>query len=91
MSCTYYRSLPVGPGGTVGGLQWGSAADSSRIYVTNNNYLNLAVDLTKMNAVPNQMGSNIVPTTTQGGLAAAVDAFDGTLAWTFANPTMHCK
>lgn len=32
-------SLSVGPGGTVGGLQWGSAADTSRIYVANNNHL----------------------------------------------------
>jgi polyvinyl alcohol dehydrogenase (cytochrome) len=82
-------SLPVGPGGTVGGLQWGSAADTSRIYVANNNYNSVAVDLTGMKAVSNKLGSNAIPTSTQGGLAAAVDAYDGNIVWTFANPTPH--
>jgi hypothetical protein len=68
-----------------------SAADSQRIYVSNNNNDAIAVDLTKMKAVPNKPGATAAPTTTKGGLTAAVDAYDGTLLWTFANPTMHCK
>uniref|UniRef100_A0A383VAH7 Pyrrolo-quinoline quinone repeat domain-containing protein n=1 Tax=Tetradesmus obliquus TaxID=3088 RepID=A0A383VAH7_TETOB len=82
-------SLPVGPGGTVGGLQWGSAADTSRIYVANNNYLSVPINLSSMKAVPNKLGSNAIPATTQGGIAAAVDAYDGNIVWTFANPTPH--
>jgi hypothetical protein len=35
-------SLSVGPGGTVGGMQWGSAADQSRVYVANNNFLQVS-------------------------------------------------
>jgi hypothetical protein len=68
-----------------------SAADARRVYVSNNNANGIAVDLTKMKAVPNVPGSKTPPTTTQGGLTAAVDAYDGTLLWTFANPTMHCE
>eukprot|EP00882_Tetradesmus_deserticola_P022580 GHRQ01024505.1.p1 GENE.GHRQ01024505.1~~GHRQ01024505.1.p1 ORF type:complete len:423 (+),score=154.23 GHRQ01024505.1:137-1405(+) len=82
-------SLQVGPGGLIGGLQWGSAADSQRVYVSNNNADSHTVDLTKMKAVPNVPGSTKPPTSTKGGLTAAVDAFTGELLWTFANPTMH--
>jgi len=50
-----------------------------------------ATDLTKMKTVQNiQSIYNLPkPTSTQGGIAGAVDAYDGTLAWTFANPTKH--
>ncbi|WIA28036.1 hypothetical protein OEZ86_010622 [Tetradesmus obliquus] len=82
-------SLQVGPGGLVGGMQWGSAADSQRIYVSNNNANGVSVDLTQMKAVPNTPGAAAPPASTKGGLAAAVDAFSGKLLWTFANPTMH--
>jgi hypothetical protein len=83
-------SVPVGPGGTVGGLQWGSAADNNRIYVANNNYLNVPADLTKIKSVVNfpTTTNQLPPTTTDGGLAAAVDAYTGEILWTFANPTL---
>lgn len=82
--------MPVGPGGTVGGLQWGSAADNNRIYVANNNYLNVPADLTKIKSVVNfpTTTNQLPPTTTDGGLAAAVDAYTGEILWTFANPTL---
>jgi polyvinyl alcohol dehydrogenase (cytochrome) len=84
-------SLPVGPGGTVGGLQWGSAADNTRIYVANNNYLSVNTDLTVMKSVVNfpAVTNQRPPTATDGGLAAAIDAYTGELLWTFANPTLH--
>lgn len=84
-------SVPVGPGGTVGGLQWGSAADNSRIYVSNNNFLNVTVNLTRMNSVVNfpTTTNQLPPTSTDGGLAAAVDAYTGEILWAFANPLLH--
>jgi polyvinyl alcohol dehydrogenase (cytochrome) len=84
-------SVPVGPGGTVGGLQWGSAADNSRIYVANNNYLSVTADLTNLKSVVNfpTTTNQLPPTSTDGGLAAAVDAYTGEILWTFANPTLH--
>lgn len=84
-------SVPVGPGGTVGGLQWGSAADNNRIYVANNNYLSINADLTTMKSVVNfpTTTNQRPPTSTDGGLAAAVDAYTGEILWTFANPTLH--
>lgn len=75
----------------MGGMQWGSAADSSRIYVSNNNFNNVVIDLAAMRAVPNTAGATAAPKSTQGGIAAAVDAWSGKLLWTFANPTMHCE
>lgn len=83
-------SVPVGPGGTVGGLQWGSAADNTRIYVSNNNYLSVNADLTKMKSVVNfpTTTNQLAPTSTDGGMAAAVDAYTGEILWTFANPTI---
>lgn len=84
-------STSVGPGGTVGGLQWGSAADNARIYVSNNNYLSISTDLTGMKSVVNfpTKTNQRPPASTNGGVAAAVNAYDGTIEWTFANPTPH--
>jgi hypothetical protein len=50
-----------------------------------------SIDLTKMKTVQNiQSSFNLPkPNSTAGGIAAAVDAYDGTLVWTFANPTLH--
>lgn len=84
-------SVNVGPGGIVGGLQWGSAADGSRIYVANNNYHNATINLKSMKPVVNfRTNTNQAPpTSTNGGLAAAIDAYSGEIVWTFANPTLH--
>jgi len=84
-------SLPVGPGAISGGMMWGSAADTARIYVSNSNSAFDTIDLTSLrpvvnwNATTNQQP----PNSTDGGIAAAVDAYDGTILWTFANPTLH--
>lgn len=82
-------SCQVGPGGLIGGLQWGSASDGARIYVSNNNYNAVDFSLAGMRAVPNTPGATTAPARTNGGLAAALDAFDGRIVWTFANPLVH--
>lgn len=64
-------------GGVVGGMQWGSASDNSRIYVANHNSLFENIDLTKLNAVPNTIGSTVAPNNTNGGIVAAIEAFTG--------------
>lgn len=68
---------------------WGSAADTSRVYVANNNAMADNVNLTTMNSVVNFNASTnqLPPTTTNGALVSALDAWDGTILWTFANPT----
>jgi len=62
----------VGPGGTLGGLEWGSAVDGNQIYtaIANNNY------------VPQQMIKGpIAGQTIAGGFWAALDAATGTVNW----------
>jgi len=83
-------SASVGPGGTVGGIQWGSAADNNRIYVANNNYLNVPADLTSMKPVVNWIATTnqLPPTSTNGGMASAIDAYTGEILWTFG---AYCK
>lgn len=38
--------------------------------------------------MPNTLGSTQPPTSTDGGLCVALDAWDGTVLWTFANPSL---
>jgi polyvinyl alcohol dehydrogenase (cytochrome) len=63
----------VGPGGTLGGLEWGSATDGSRIYVaeTNTNH----TPWTLLN------GSTVT-----SGFWAALDAASGQILWQTADP-----
>lgn len=79
-------SQQAGPGGLIGGLQWGSASDGQRVYVSNNNYNTVEWDLAGMKAVKNNPNATAAPTKTNGGMAVALDAFDGAILWTFANP-----
>jgi polyvinyl alcohol dehydrogenase (cytochrome) len=68
-------SRQVGPAGTIGGAMWGSASDNKRVYVSINNFFHTPLgDYTP--ASP----------TNSGGMIAALDAWDGTVLWTFANP-----
>eukprot|EP00899_Mesostigma_viride_P005703 jgi/Mesvir1/15133/Mv14766-RA.1 len=69
----------VGPGGVIGGMMWGSATDGSRVYVSNNNYFHRPLDTAALKVV----NTGFVPT---GGLVSALDAWDGTILWTYANP-----
>jgi polyvinyl alcohol dehydrogenase (cytochrome) len=68
-------STQVGPGGTLGGLEWGSAVDGERIYtaVANNSF------------VPHLMTTGPgAGTTVQGGFWAALNAETGSRIWEIA-------
>jgi len=63
----------TGPGGTAGGLQWGSAADGKRVYTADSN------SNEKVWTLPN--GS-----TTTHGLWSGLDAVTGQILWQTADP-----
>jgi polyvinyl alcohol dehydrogenase (cytochrome) len=63
----------VGPGGTMGGLQWGSAVDGDRIYVAVNNSGSQAWPL-------------LDGTPTTGGAWSALDVATGEILWQTATP-----
>lgn len=65
----------VGPGGTLGGIEWGSAFDGSRIYVVVSNSLMKSYTL-----------ANGGPTITWGSWAA-LDPATGNFIWQIADPT----
>jgi polyvinyl alcohol dehydrogenase (cytochrome) len=61
-------NTPAGPGGTAGGLQWGSAVDDTRVYTANANSLN----------IPWTLPSGA---TTKDGVWTALDAATGKILW----------
>lgn len=63
----------AGPGGTAGGLQWGSAVDGVRVYTANANY----------NAVPWTLPNGA---TTSDGVWSGLDAVTGKVLWQTAPP-----
>ena len=63
----------AGPGGTAGGLQWGSAVDGRRVYTANANFDQVAWKL------PNG-------TVTTGGVWSALDTSTGELLWQAVPP-----
>ncbi|KAI8475329.1 MAG: quinon protein alcohol dehydrogenase-like superfamily [Monoraphidium minutum] len=81
----------AGPGGLIGGLMWGSASDNKLIYVNNNNMGNIMLDFAGADAylkpVPNALNATAPPTSANGGLCVALDAWDGAVVWSFPNPT----
>jgi polyvinyl alcohol dehydrogenase (cytochrome) len=62
----------VGPGSTLGGLQWGSAVDEKRIYTAVSNFYYIPHAMTK------GPGNG---TTVYGGFWAALDAATGEIIW----------
>lgn len=67
----------VGPGGTVGGIQWGSATDGTHIYAAVSDY----------DAVPYQITSaSGVRSTVIGGSWAELNAATGRILWQTADP-----
>ena len=68
-------STIVGPGGTTGGIQWGTATDGIRIYVAITNSLHLPYTL-----------ANGGPTITWGSWAA-LDPRTGKILWQVPDPT----
>lgn len=64
----------AGPGGSLGGMEWGSATDGSRIYyAVSNNY-----------GIPYKLIDGV--TTTTGGLWGALDPATGKILWQTADP-----
>lgn len=63
----------TGPGGTAGGLQWGSATDGRRIFTANANSDHKPWDLVPSGGVTN------------GGIWSALDAATGQIIWQVAN------
>lgn len=59
--------------------QWGSASDNARVYVSNNNYHHNMTEMIKPAPGSNPSGN--------GGMLWALNAWDGSVAWSFANPT----
>jgi polyvinyl alcohol dehydrogenase (cytochrome) len=69
-------STQVGPGGTLGGLQWGSAVDGTRVYTqTNNN--DLAAPRWTLKGGPDA-GTTVDPFT---GFFSALDVTTGQILW----------
>lgn len=66
----------VGPGGVIGGMQWGSATDGHRIYVAISNYEHTPYTL------PNG-------DTAYGGSFAALDAATGEILWQTPDPLSY--
>lgn len=62
----------VGPGGTLGGLQWGSAVDSKRVFVAVSNHDYVPHTMTKGPGAGR---------TVKGGFWAALDPATGNLLW----------
>jgi polyvinyl alcohol dehydrogenase (cytochrome) len=65
----------AGPGGTAGGLQWGSAVDGQRIYTANANSNNVSWPLPPSGS-----------TTTTEGVWSAMDSRTGALLWQATPP-----
>lgn len=76
----------VGPGGKLGGIHWGSAADARRMYV--------ALGGQQMRVVPDSTikeGYRIDPDPTKGGGLFALDLADGKIVWSAAAPVCGSK
>ena len=68
----------IGPGGDQGGMEWGTAADGDRIYVSITNHHHISYKLTE-NGV-------LTSTTVTGGSWAALDPDTGRILWQTADP-----
>ncbi len=69
----------VGPGGTLGGLEWGSATDGNRIYAAVSNWEPFPALYKTWTLKDGQ-------TTTQGGGWSALDAATGKILWQTIDP-----
>ena len=68
----------VGPGGDQGGMEWGTALDGTRIYVS----------ITNQHHIPYRLTENgrLTSTTITGGSWAALDPETGKILWPTADP-----
>ncbi len=74
-------STLVGPGGDQGGMEWGTAFDGNRIYVSITNHHHIPYKLTENGVITN--------TTVTGGSWAALDPITGTILWQTPDPQVE--
>jgi polyvinyl alcohol dehydrogenase (cytochrome) len=67
----------VGPGSSLGGIEWGTATDGRRVYAAISNYYSQPYQITAAD------GTTSI---TSGGFWAAVDAATGKILWQVADP-----
>ena len=68
----------IGPGGDMGGMEWGTAYEDNRIYVSITNQHHIPYRLTRRGALTNR--------TATGGSWAALDAETGQIIWQTPDP-----
>ncbi len=71
----------IGPGGDQGGMEWGTAFDGDRIYVSITNHHHIPYRLTDNGVISN--------TTVTGGSWAALDPATGRILWQTADPQVE--
>jgi polyvinyl alcohol dehydrogenase (cytochrome) len=71
----------IGPGGDQGGMNWGTAVDGRRIYVSITNHHHIPYRLTRRGVLTDD--------TVTGGSWAALDARTGTILWQTADPQLE--
>jgi polyvinyl alcohol dehydrogenase (cytochrome) len=71
----------IGPGGDQGGMEWGTAFDGERIYVSITNHHHIPYKLTDNGVISN--------TTVTGGSWAALDPATGRILWQTADPQVE--
>jgi polyvinyl alcohol dehydrogenase (cytochrome) len=71
----------IGPGGDQGGMEWGTAFDGERIYVSITNHHHIPYKLTQNGVLTDE--------TVTGGSWAALDPKSGTILWQTADPQVE--
>jgi polyvinyl alcohol dehydrogenase (cytochrome) len=71
----------IGPGGDMGGMEWGTAYDGDRIYAAITNQHHIPYELTEHGVSS--------PTTVTGGSWAALDPATGEILWQTADPQVE--
>ena len=78
---TFIWNTLIGPGGDQGGMQWGTAFDGERIYVSITNHHHIPYKLTQNGVLTDE--------TVTGGSWAALDPKSGTILWQTADPQVE--
>jgi len=74
-------STLIGPGGDQGGMNWGTAFDGERVYVSITNHHHIPYKLTQNGVLTNE--------TSTGGSWAALDPKTGKILWQTADPQLE--
>jgi polyvinyl alcohol dehydrogenase (cytochrome) len=78
---TFIWNTLVGPGGDQGGMEWGTAYDGNRIYVSITNHHHIPYKLTDNGVLTNTVAT--------GGSWAALDPSTGKILWQVADPQVE--